>query len=228
MGRDKEEILRGLSDAVVNLEEDKAVECANEAVGGGIDAYEAVDKGLADGMDRAGKLFEEDEYFVPELLIAADAMYAGLDVLRPHIRMDGGNVPAKAVIGVVEGDTHDIGKNLVKIILEAKGFRVTDLGRDVPPADFVAKAREIGAEIIGISTLMTTTMSDMAKVVELLEASGEREKYKVMVGGAPISAGFAKKIRADGYSANAVEAGELAMRLVAELRARNQGKEVSA
>ncbi|MDR2160735.1 MAG: corrinoid protein [Desulfovibrio sp.] len=219
MSEENKVLFRGLSDAVVNLEEEKAAELAREVVEKNIDAYEAVDKGLAHGMDRAGRLFEEDEYFVPELLIAADAMYAGLDILRPHIKVDSSSEPGKIVVGVVEGDTHDIGKNLVKIILEAKGFTVFDLGRDVPPETFVQKAQEVGADIIGLSTLMTTTMPGMAKVVEILRASGLRERIKVMVGGAPISAAFARKIGADGYSANAIEAGELASRLLAEIRA---------
>jgi corrinoid protein of di/trimethylamine methyltransferase len=219
MGKDRETLLRGLSDAVVDLEEEKAAVLAQEAVDAGVDAYEAVDKGLAHGMERAGQLFEEDEYFVPELLIAADAMYAGLDVLRPHIRVDKASEPGRVILGVVEGDTHDIGKNLVKIILEGKGFEVHDLGRDVPPPVFVAKAREVEADIIGLSTLMTTTMSGMVRVIELLREAGLRERIKVMVGGAPISSGFARKIGADGYSANAVGAGEVAARLLAESRA---------
>jgi corrinoid protein of di/trimethylamine methyltransferase len=218
MSRDKSEIFQGLSDAVVNLEEEKARAIAGEAVENRIDAYEAVDRGLAHGMERAGKLFEEDEYFVPELLIAADAMYAGLAVLRPHIKVSAERTPGRAVIGVVEGDTHDIGKNLVKIILEAKGFQVLDLGRDVPPAVFAEKAAELDSDIIALSTLMTTTMAGMARVIEILRETGRRERVKVMVGGAPISAGFAQKIGADGYSANAVEAGDLAVRLVDELR----------
>jgi corrinoid protein of di/trimethylamine methyltransferase len=219
MAKNKEILLQELSDSVVEMEEDRAAELAREAVEEKIDAYEAIDKGLAHGMERAGRLFEEDEYFVPELLIAADAMYAGIEVLRPHINAENSSVPGKIVVGVVEGDTHDIGKNLVKIILEAKGFEVHDLGRDVPPARFVAKAREVEADIIGLSTLMTTTMTAMARVIDLLNEAGLRERVKVMIGGAPISQGFARKIGADGYSANAVGAGELAVRLLSQSRA---------
>ena len=219
MSTEKRILWQGLSDAVVGLDEDRAFKLAEEVVQKNLDAYEAVEKGLAHGMERAGRLFEEDEYFVPELLIASDAMYAGLDVLRPHIKADRAAEPGRIVLGVVEGDTHDIGKNLVKIILEAKGFEVHDLGRDVPPAAFVAKAKEVGAEIIGLSTLMTTTMRVMAKVVALLQAEGRREAVKVMVGGAPISQAFADRIGADGYSGNAIAAGELAGRLLAESRA---------
>ena len=219
MPKNKDILFQELSDAVVELEEERAAELAREVIEAEIDAYEAVDQGLAQGMERAGKLFEEDEYFVPELLIAADAMYAGIEILRPHIKADSANVPGKIIVGVVEGDTHDIGKNLVKIILEARGFEVYDLGRDVAPADFVAKARDLNADIIGLSTLMTTTMAGMTRVVELLKEAGLKERVKVMVGGAPISPSFARKIGADGYSANAVGAGELAVKLLSELRA---------
>ncbi|GHS95482.1 dimethylamine corrinoid protein [Planctomycetales bacterium] len=218
MPREKSAVYRDLSDAVLNLEEEKAATTAQEVVAAGYDAYEAIDRGLADGMARAGKLFEEDEYFVPELLIAADAMYAGLGVLRPHIKIDQSRAPGRVVIGVIEGDTHDIGKNLVKIILEAKGFETRDLGRDIPPAAFAQAAREFNAEIIAISTLMTTTMAGMEKVISLLKDGGDRDQFRVMIGGAPISATFAQKIGADGYAANAVEAGELAVRLINELR----------
>lgn len=212
---------RDLSDAVVNLDEDLAATAATAVVAENRDAYQAVEGGLAHGMDRAGKLFEEDEYFVPELLLAADAMYVGLGILRPHIRIEGTG-RGKVVIGVVAGDTHDIGKNLVRIILETKGFEVVDLGRDVPPAAFVDKAKEIGADIIALSTLMTTTMPGMAEVIEILTAQGIRDRFRVMIGGAPISAAFAKRIGADGYAANATEAGELAVRLAADAAAAGQ------
>ncbi|MDR1396512.1 MAG: corrinoid protein [Desulfarculales bacterium] len=218
MAKSKEILFQELSDSVVEMEENKAADLAREVVEEKIDAYEAIDKGLAHGMERAGRLFEEDEYFVPELLIAADAMYAGIEVLRQHIAADSSSAPGRIVIGVVEGDTHDIGKNLVKIILEAKGFEVHDLGRDVPPSVFVAKAKEIKADIIGLSTLMTTTMAGMARVIEMLHEAGLRERIKVMIGGAPISQGFARKIGADGYSANAMAAGDLALKLLAQRR----------
>ena len=150
------ELFTQLSDAVLELDEDRAAQGAQAVVDKGLDAYEAVDKGLAHGMGRAGKLFEEDEYFVPELLIAADAMYAGINIQRPHIKIAGGG-KGRAVIGAVEGDTHDIGKNLVKSIHEAKVFIVNGLGRDVPPKKFVEAAKADDADIIALSTLMTTT-----------------------------------------------------------------------
>jgi corrinoid protein of di/trimethylamine methyltransferase len=165
-------------------------------------------------MDRAGKLFEEEEYFIPELLMCSDAMYAGLDILKPHIKSDTAAEKHKVVIGVVEGDTHDIGKNLVKMMLESSGFDVVDLGRDVPPARFVEEAIAVEADIIGLSTLMTTTMGGMKSVIELLTEKGVREKVKVMVGGGPISQSFSDKIGAYGYSRNAADAVRLARELV--------------
>lgn len=196
------------------MEEEETVILANEVVIEKYDAYEAIEKGLADGMERAGKLFEEEEYFIPELLMCSDAMYAGLDVLKPHLKAEGQGEKHKVVIGVVEGDTHDIGKNLVKIMLETSGFEVVDLGRDVPPRAFVEKAKEINAEIIALSTLMTTTMDGMAQVINFLKEDNVRDRFKVMIGGGPISQSFADKIGADGYSANAAEAVRLAKRLV--------------
>lgn len=179
----KEQLLKELSDSVVEMDEKKTVEVSHAALQNGIDAYEAIDKGLEDGMDRAGQLFDQEEYFVPELLICSDAMYAGLDILKPHLKASSDGEKYKFVIGVIEGDTHDIGKNLVKIMVETSGFEIIDLGRDIPPRQFVDKAIEVGAAVIGISTLMTTTMDGMREVVRLLEAEQIREKFKGMVGG---------------------------------------------
>lgn len=213
MPKSKEELHKMLSDAVVNMEEDETVNLANEVISGGYDAYEAIEKGLADGMERAGKLFEDEEYFIPELLVCSDAMYAGLAVLKPHIRTDDQGERLKVVLGVVEGDTHDIGKNLVKIMLENAGFDVIDLGRDIPSKVFVEKAREMNASIIAVSTLMTTTMERMADIIHILNKEGLRENFKVMVGGGPVSQSFADKIKADGYSVSAADAVRLAKRL---------------
>lgn len=214
MSKSKEELYKGLSDAVLNMDEEKVVILANEVIVEKYDAYEAIDKGLADGMERAGRLFEEEEYFIPELLMCSDAMYAGLDVLKPHLKAEEQGKKHKVVIGVVEGDTHDIGKNLVKIMLETSGFEVVDLGRDVPPRVFVEKAKEINAEIIALSTLMTTTMDGMAEVIDILKKENIRDSFKVIIGGGPISQSFADKIGADGYSPNAAEAVRLARKLV--------------
>lgn len=203
-----------LAEAVVNMDEDRAVDLANQAVAEKVDAYEAIDKGLAKGMEQAGKLFEEEEYFVPELIICSDAMNAGIAVLKPHLKQDEATVKHRGVIGVIEGDTHDIGKNLVKIMLEASGFDIVDLGRDVPPQTFVDKAVETNAELILLSSLMTTTMDSMAEVVRLLEERGLRDRFKVAVGGGPISKAFSDRIGADGYGKNATEAVRLCRSLV--------------
>jgi corrinoid protein of di/trimethylamine methyltransferase len=209
-----EGLFQGLSDAVVEMDEGRALELALRSITEGVDPYEAIDRGLVHGMMRASRLFEEEEYFIPELLLCSDAMYAGLDVLQPHLRRDERKARHKVVIGVVEGDTHDIGKNLVKIMLDASGFEVIDLGRDVPPQRFVDAALAEGAGIVALSTLMTTTMDGMAEVVRLLERGGLRDRFKVMVGGGPISQAFAQRIGADGYAANAADAVRLAKRLV--------------
>jgi dimethylamine corrinoid protein len=214
MSEAKHRLFQDLSDAVVDMDEDKAVAVAREVVDLGVDAYQAIEQGLSAGMERAGVLFDEEEYFIPELLMCSDAMYAGMDVLKPHLRLDGVAEKHKVVIGVVEGDTHDIGKNLVKIMLETSGFEVTDLGRDIAPARFVEKAKEIGAGIIALSTLMTTTMDGMAAVIRQLNEEGIRERFKVIVGGGPLSQGFADRIGADGYAVNAADAIRLARTLV--------------
>jgi corrinoid protein of di/trimethylamine methyltransferase len=195
------------------MDEDRVRDYADEVVAEGYDAYNAIDKGLADGMDRAGRLFEDGEYFVPELIICSDAMYRGLEILKPHLAREDGARKVKAVIGVIEGDTHDIGKNLVRILTEAGGFEMIDLGRDVPPLTFVERAEAEDADLILISTLMTTTMPGMARVIELLGERGSRGRFKVMVGGGPVSPAFARKIGADGYARNAAEAVRVAKAL---------------
>ena len=209
-----ETLYRKLSDAVVDMDEEAAVGYAKQAVTEKVDAYEAIDKGLAKGMERAGQLFEEEEYFVPELIICSDAMNAGIGVLKPHLKQDNTPVRHRGVIGVIEGDTHDIGKNLVKIMLDSSGFDLIDLGRDVPPQTFVDKAVETKAELILISSLMTTTMDAMEEVIRILVQEGIRNTVKVAVGGGPISQAFADRIGADGYSKNATEAVRLCKRLV--------------
>lgn len=209
----KQRLLVELADSVVNMDEKLTVDLAQRYIENGLDPYEGINQGLAQGMDRAGVLYEEEEYFIPELLMCSDAMYAGLDVLRPHLKRDKMGDIHKAVIGVVEGDTHDIGKNLVKIMLETLGFEVVDLGRDVPPADFVEKAKEINADIIALSTLMTTTMEGMKEVMRLLKNDNLQDKIKVMIGGGPISRSFADKIGAY-YAEDASKAANLAQDLV--------------
>lgn len=210
----KEQLLQKLSDCVLNMEEDEVVTIAETYLEKGYPAFDGIMEGLVDGMNQASKLYDEEEYFVTDVLLCSDAMYAGLDVLRPHLPDEDAEEKRKAVIGVVEGDTHDIGKNLVKIMMETAGFEMHDLGRDVPLDQFVAKAKEVDADLVCMSTLMTTTMVGMKTVIEKLQQEGVREKIKVMVGGSPISPGYAKDIGADGYSTNAVEAVKVAKELL--------------
>jgi corrinoid protein of di/trimethylamine methyltransferase len=200
------------------MDEEGAVRAAKEALELKIDAYEAIMEGLAKGMEVVSDKYEREEYFVPEILICSDAMYAAMDVLKPYIKPESVGTPAKVVIGVVEGDIHDIGKNLVRIMLEGAGFEVFDLGRDMPLKNFVSKAEEVDADIIAMSTLMSTTMRGMRGVIEILEKEGLRDKYKVMIGGAPISQSFADQIGADAYGKDASEAVRIAKRFVTEKR----------
>ena len=211
----KEEFLAELSRCVVEMEDDDISAVAEDYAVHGYAPLDGILDGLVDGMNKAADLYEREEYFIPELLICSNAMYNGLDVLRPLLPQEEKNSKSKIVIGVVKGDTHDIGKNLVKIMLESAGYEMIDLGRDVAVDDFISTAKEQGAEVIALSTLMSTSMVNMEKVIQGLEAAGIRDQVKVIVGGAPISPAFAEKIGADGYSANAVEAAKLVDRLLA-------------
>ena len=212
---DEREMYEKLSDAVVDMDEDLVAELSQQAVDENMDAFEAINQGLSAGMERAGKLFEEEEYFVPELLMCADAMNAGVEVLKPHIKSETGSGKRhRVIIGVIEGDTHDIGKNLVKLMMETAGFEMIDLGRDVPAQRFVDEAEKQNAELIMVSSLMTTTMDAMGDVVKLLEERGLHGRIKYAVGGGPVSQGFANKIGADGYSRDAVDAVRMSRRLL--------------
>jgi corrinoid protein of di/trimethylamine methyltransferase len=210
----KEKLFKDMSDSVVDMDEEKTIELAKLCIENNISAYEGIEKGLSDGMNRAGQLYEEGEYYIPELLMCSDAMYSGINVLKPHLEKSETENRYKVVIGVVQGDTHDIGKNLVKIMMETEGFEVIDLGRDVAPKDFVERAKEAGASIIALSTLMTTTMEGMAEVIKILEEENLRDKIKVMIGGGPISQSFADKIGADVYTTDASKAAKYAKNLV--------------
>lgn len=210
----KEELLKRLSDGVVEMEEEEVEAASKEYLEAGYPAFDGIMEGLVDGMNRASQLYEEEEYFVTDVLLCSDAMYVGLEILRPYLPEKASEDKIKGVIGVVEGDTHDIGKNLVKIMMETAGFEMIDLGRDVPLQKFVDTAQEQKADLICMSTLMTTTMGGMETVIQLMEEAGIRNQTKVMIGGGPISQKYADKIGADGYSQNAVEAVKLAKRLL--------------
>src|SRR5918994_1792860 len=168
----------------------------------GLDPKEIIFKGLIPGMDVVGEKFRRNEYYVPQVLLSARAMYAGLDLLKPLITAGarGDDYLGVVVIGTAQGDLHDIGKNLVAMMLEGAGFKVNNLGRDVAPEKFVAAVEEHDANIVGISALMTTTMPAMKRTIDALAKAGLRERVKVMVGGAPVSQAFADEIGADGYA----------------------------
>ncbi|KPK87500.1 MAG: methyltransferase [Deltaproteobacteria bacterium SM23_61] len=175
-----------------------------------LDAGDSPDKilkeGLIKAMDRIGMLFKNNEIFIPEVLIAARAMHAGLGVLKPILAKSKARQAGKIVLGTVKGDLHDIGKNLVGMMFEGAGLEVIDLGTDIPPEKFIQKAQEHKADMIGMSALLTTTMMQMKATVEALQASGLRGKLKTMVGGAPVTEEFARQIGADGYAADAASA----------------------
>ncbi|MFQ5923472.1 MAG: B12-binding domain-containing protein, partial [Anaerolineales bacterium] len=211
------EILERLRNGVIEFEEDDVVAAANEALEVGMDAYKALMDGLAAGMDVVGEYFANGEYFVPEVLMSADALYAGLDLLRPHIEMDPEKmVKGQVVIGTVEGDVHDIGKNLVKMMFEIAGFTVHDLGRDVPLDRFVDAYLETDADIVCMSAMMTTTMIGMPLVIEKIRA--KNPNAKIMVGGAPINEDIAAKWGADATGEDAPNALQEALQMIGALR----------
>ena len=175
-----------------------------------------LNEGLLEGMSIIGGKFKRNEVFVPEVLVAARAMTAGLSVLEPKLVEVGNEPVGKAVIGAVKGDLHDIGKNLVAVMLKGAGFEVVDLGTDVEPEDYIEKAEEVGADIIAMSALLTTTMPEMKEVIDAREEHGLRDKYIVMVGGAPVTANYAEQIGADYFTADAGSAAEAAKRAVLE------------
>ncbi len=184
------------------------------ALAGGISAADILQQGLIAAMGEVGRLFEEGEYFVPEMLIAARAMKAGLAILQPLLVDSGVESAGKVAIGTVKGDLHDIGKNLVGMMLEGAGFEIVDLGTDVPPEKFVAAA-QAGANVIGLSALLTTTMPSMETTIKAIEAAGLREQVKVIIGGAPVTAEYARQIGADGFAPDASQAVTLAKSLLA-------------
>ena len=187
--------------ALILGDKDTVARKTREGLDRSMDPKDLIFKGLIPGMDVVGEKFRRNEYYVPQVLLSARAMYAGLDLLKPLITAaGGGDYHGTVVIGTAQGDLHDIGKNLVAMMLEGAGFKVFNLGRDVAPEKFVAGVEEHGANIVGISALMTTTMPAMKRTIDALAKAGVRERVKVMVGGAPVSQAFADEIGADGYA----------------------------
>jgi corrinoid protein of di/trimethylamine methyltransferase len=199
-----------LSQCVIDGDANSALEELNKLIAENTSPQVVMDEHLIPAMQEVGRLFEENEYFVPELLISARAMQESMKILNPLLKTSGIEKIGRIAIGTVQGDFHDIGKNLVASMLEGGGFEVIDLGVDVSPEKFAAAAQERDGTIIAMSALLTTTMPQMKKVIEKLESSGLRTKSKVMIGGAPVTDEFAKQIGADGYSDNASSAVTLA------------------
>ncbi len=212
----KQEILEKLKNAVIQYDEDAAREGAEEALKEGVEANDAIFNGLVSGMQEVGRLFEAQEYFVPELLMCADALYVGLDILKPHVTQLDLGVKGSVVIGTVEGDVHDIGKNIVKMMFDVAGFKVYDLGKDVPLDKFVEEQMKTHSDLVCLSAMMTTTMVGMKKVIDDLKA--KNPDVKIMIGGAPVSQEVAQKWGADGYSPDANNALKDAINMISSLK----------
>ena len=180
-----------------------------------LDPDEIVNEAMIPGMDVVGQQFSQNEIFVPEMLVAAITMNKGLDILKPILLQSGAESKGRIIMCTVKGDLHDIGKNLVNMMLEGAGFEVIDMGVDMSVENVIAKVKEVNPDILGLSALLTTTMSEMVKVIESLEANGLRNEVKVMVGGAPVDAVFGEKIGADGYGKDAAHAVQIARSLMA-------------
>ncbi len=207
------DILQKMASKLYAGEAEDVAELVQQALDQGLPAAQILSGGLIAGMDQVGKDFKAGDLFVPEVLVAAQAMHAGMAVLRPLLSQTGVPSAGKYVIGTVKGDLHDIGKNLVKMMIEGAGFEVIDLGTDVPPEKFVAAVREHQPRLLGMSALLTTTMVNMKSTIEALQEAGLRGSVKVMVGGAPLTEAFAKSIGADAYSPDAASAVDVARSL---------------
>ncbi len=207
-----DEIIRQIFDGIVQGDQDGVAACVDAALDAGIPARTILDEGMLAAMAEVGRLFEEGECYVPEMLISARAMKAGLAKLQPSLKQTDVKAVGIIALGTVKGDLHDMGKNLVGMMLEGAGFTVKDLGVDVSPEVFVKAADDV--DVIGLSALLTTTMGSMKNTLDALDASGKRNKVKVIVGGAPVTEDFARQIGADGYAADASKAVTLAKSLI--------------
>ncbi|MBW2004196.1 MAG: corrinoid protein [Deltaproteobacteria bacterium] len=218
------EILKEIREALINYDEDKVVEWSKIAIDEGVDPFVATMDGLADAMIEVGELYNKKEYFVPELLMCSDALYAGLDILKPAIEASGRKPEAKGsiVLGVVEGDVHDIGKNLIKMMFDVAGWTVYDLGKDVPLDKFVEEQIRTDSDIVGLSALMTTSMIAMPEIVKKLKE--KNPNVRIMLGGAPVTPELVEKYGADGYAKSAGTAVDEAIRLIKMLREEEMGK----
>jgi 5-methyltetrahydrofolate--homocysteine methyltransferase len=206
--------LESVYEAVLTGDAEAAAAETETALGAGTSAADILHKGCIPAMTEVGRRFEEGEMFVPEMLIAARAMQSALEILKPQLVETGVEAVGKVVIGTVAGDLHDIGKNLVGMMLEGAGFEIIDLGTDVKPAEFVAAVQEHEPDLVGMSALLTTTMTSIAKTIEALTEAGVRDQVKVIIGGAPVTQAFADQVGADGYAEGAGGASRMAKALL--------------
>jgi corrinoid protein of di/trimethylamine methyltransferase len=212
----KEELFESLKQGVIDYQEEPVKEAAQQVLDDGHKALEAIMDGLAAGMEVVGDLYERHEYFVPEVLMCADALYAGLDILRPHVPKKDGGAIAQVVIGSIQGDVHDIGKNLVKMMFDVAGWDVYDLGRDVPLESFVEEQMRTDAEVVAMSAMMTTTMLGMKKVIKMIK--DKNPNVAIMLGGAPVTQDVATLFGADGYAESAGNAVQEGIKMIGRLR----------
>ncbi len=219
----KEELLEALKDGVINYKEEQVKEASQAAVDIGLPALEMIMDGLAAGMEVVGDLYERHEYFVPEVLMCADALYAGLAILRPHVPKSESGSVAQVVIGSIQGDVHDIGKNLVKMMFDVAGWEVYDLGRDVPLEKFVEEQLRTDAEVVAMSAMMTTTMLGMKKVIKMIK--DKNPNVAIMLGGAPVTQDVANLFGADGYAESAGNAVQEGIKMIGRLREFEKRKE---
>jgi 5-methyltetrahydrofolate--homocysteine methyltransferase len=201
----EDEILLNLQDAIVNLDIDGVKKASEEALSSGLPAYKAVVDGMAKGMEIVGQKYEDGEYFLAELIMAGETMKEGMMVLEPHLKAGDIKIAGKVVIATVRGDLHDIGKNVVVTLMKAANFEIIDLGVDIKAEQFVEAVKEYNPDIVAMSALLTTTMIEMETVVKKLKEAGLRENIKIIIGGAPITPEYAKKIGADAAAKDAVE-----------------------
>jgi 5-methyltetrahydrofolate--homocysteine methyltransferase len=204
------EILAAINQAILDGNKNQAIEKVKDALQVGLDAGTILNEGLIAPMNEVGRLFEEGEYFVPEMLVSARAMQAGLEELKPAMKAADVKSAGTVLVGTVKGDLHDIGKNLVSMMLEGAGYIIRDLGTDVSPETFVAEVSKGGVDIIAMSALLTTTMPNMKVTIDALKQAGVRDNVKIIVGGAPLTDAYASEIGADGYASDASKAVKLA------------------
>ena len=216
-GNNVMDIYELMKEAVLDGDEEEAVKLAEQALEEGLELQKVMDDGFLAGIQEAGQLYEDEEYFLPDLVCSADAMKCALEVLDEAMKNDPNaqkGAAAKVALVTVQGDVHDIGKTIVGAMMTASGFEVYDLGTDVLNEDVIAKVKEIDPDVLGLSALLTTTMEEQGNIIEMLKAEGLRDDLKVIIGGAPVNQAWADKITADGYSDNAIAAVKLAQEVL--------------